>query len=320
MKISSRNKTAWYVYTLSEFWKINIALMQNVYGMGMRPTLVQSMEWEWDYGDADHRDCSVWWDWPCWQQRQSSGETHSLGLDCSWNVTSQILVKQETHTLHKYVYMLTGNEGGGGEMGPYLTDSQLSSLYIWTKSAISTGSPSLHTHTHTDRQTDRQRSQSSNHIFATSTHRAIHNAQGTEILHKHIKPTNHHYTLNKQSTHTHTHTLHTSPTTQETQSSHLTSMTVYLWSVPSASSNSAISNSVGSSRRTGGMRERERIPSYSQRMLSISIALAPKLIHRQINTPCTPRNQCSNWYTEHQYRCIITLSGGKSRTVGGGGW
>ena len=156
MKISSRNKTAWYVYTLSEFWKINIALMQNVHGMGMRPTLVQSMVREWDYGDADHRDCSVWWDWPCWQQRQSSGETHSLGLDCSWNVTNQILVKQETHTLHKYVYMLTGNEGGGGEMGPYLTDSQLSSLYIWTKSAISTGSPSLHTHTQTDRQTDRE--------------------------------------------------------------------------------------------------------------------------------------------------------------------
>ena len=59
------------------------------------------------------------------------------------------------------------------------------------------------THTHTHRQTDRQRSQISNHINATSTHRAIHNAQGTEILHKHIKPTTLH---TKQTKHTHTHT------------------------------------------------------------------------------------------------------------------
>ena len=120
-------------------------------------------------------------------------------------------------------------------------------------------------------------------------------------------------------------------------------MTVYLWSVPSASSNSAISNSVGSSRRTGGMQEKERISSCSQRMLSTSQALAPKecyqqaelllpknatnklsscsqrmlstsraltpkLIHWQINTHCTPWNQCSYWSTEHQYRYITTLS------------
>ena len=130
--------------------------------------------------------------------------------------------------------MLIGN-GGGGEKGPYLTDSQLSSLYIWTKSAISTGSPSLDTH-----KKSKQKPQ--NHYINT----VIHNAQSTTQTHWA------HKIANKQRLeHTHTHYQ------QHRTLSHLTSMTVYLWSVPSASSNSAISNSVGSSKRTGGTRERK---------------------------------------------------------------
>ena len=64
----------------------------------------------------------------------SSNANLLVGLThLDWWTAAEIVTSQAVNThflfMQKCVYMLIGN-GGGGEKVPYLTDSQLSSLYI----------------------------------------------------------------------------------------------------------------------------------------------------------------------------------------------